>query len=212
MSSCPSIILNQIGPLYFTLITSLAIFSVIFLNSFRTCQSCRTWGIRINHFTHKQWLIYQVEYLLVPLLWYPSTALCEHGTCCGWGCLTSSILYTLVTPVTSHFWIDLGVLLIWPLRPILHVWFYLVGAFTVSVEPLRIVYGGVSATPELQWGVSPIYFLSYDIFDRIHVHGHGLPVGILLASLYVKGRVFLIQPVRSISGFMIFSSWVHEPH
>ena len=118
-------------------------------------------------------------------------AIYEHETHCGLGYLISSILDTLGIPATSHFWIDLGVLLIWPLRPILHVWFYLVGAFTVSVEPLRIVYGGVSATPELQWGVSPIYFLSYDIFDRIHVHGHGLPVGNIWASMDGKWRAFL---------------------
>ena len=128
-----------------------------------------------------------------------------------WVCMTSSILDLLGTLVPSHLWIELDVPLNLLLRTLRYVRVHIVVEVPVSVKPIRIVSGGVSAPPALQRGIDPTCCLSYELFGTTNVHGRGLPFGILWTSLYNKWSTFLIQPVRSISGFIIFSSWRDEP-
>ena len=142
---------------------------------------------------------------MIPDLW-------KHVMCCGWGCLTSFKFYTLRTPVPSHWWISFDVLLNWPLWTLRHVWVHLFGKVPVSVEPFWMVSGGVSSPPSIQQVIDPTCWISYGLFGYTHVTRHGIPVGILWAILDGKWREFLIQPVRSISGLMRFSSRGHESH
>ena len=137
--------------------------------------------------------------------------LCKHGTRFGRGCLTSSVLDTLVTPAPSHFWIALIVLLNWLLRTLRHVWVRLIGEVPVSAEPIRMISGGFSATPALYRGIDPTCCLSYILFGHTHVHGRSLPVGNIWAIIDRKWGVFMILPVIIIS-IMKPPSWRHEYH
>ena len=140
-----------------------------------------------------------------------SSTLWEHVTNCGWECLTYSILGTLVTPSPSHFWIAFSVLLNWPLWTLCHIQVYPIGAVPISMEPVRMIFGGVSAPPAPQRGIYPTCCLSYGLFGHIHTHIIGLPVVILWASLIGKWVGFLFPPVRRIS-IMKPPSWSHESH
>ena len=139
------------------------------------------------------------------------SALCKHRTRCGWGCLTYSILDTLGTPGTSHCLIVLGVLLNLPFCTLYYVWVHIVGAVPVSVKPVWMISKQVSAPPALNRGVEPTCCLSYGLLCHTHLHGGGLPVGILLPSLAGKLGVFLVPPVRNIP-IMKNSFCHHEFH
>ena len=60
-----------------------------------------------------------------------------------------------------------------------HIWVHLVGAVTISVEPIGMVSSGISALPALQRGVDPTCCLSFGVFIHNHVHGGGLPVSVI---------------------------------
>ena len=73
----------------------------------------------------------------------------------------------------------LGVLLNLPLHTLRHVWVHIIGVVPISVEPVRMVPGGVSAPPALQWGIDPTCCLSVGFFGHTRVHVRSLPVGII---------------------------------
>ena len=137
------------------------------------------WGRLINYFTHKQCLIYWDESLLIPLLLYLIPDIFKHGTRCGRGCLTSFILDTLGTLDTYHWWIAFGLLLNWRFCNLWHVWVYIFGTFPVCVELVLMVSSRVSASLSLQQSVDSTCCLSCGLFSHTHMHGRGLPVGIL---------------------------------
>ena len=148
------------GPFYLALITSLAVSSVVFcFYSCCTRHSCGPWGRWVNNFTRKHRLIQRYESLLIPRLVYMSSACCKCGTPCGWGCLTFSILNTLVTLASSHCWIMLSVIFNWPLCTLCHVWVHIIWSVPVSVEPSFMVYGGGHCTPNTTEGHWPYLLL-----------------------------------------------------
>ena len=75
-----------------------------------------------------------------------------------------------------------------------------------------MISGGVITPPAIQKDVVPTCCLYYGLLDHTNLNGRGLPVSILWESLSGKWREFLIQLVRIISGFMLFSSWGHASH
>ena len=212
--SCPLKYFTRIQSFSLLLITSFSDISEALLNIFTywtcACYHCRPWCIWVENFAHKQCMIYIIKTFFLPWLVQLRPVICKHGEICFWGCLTPPPLASLGTPLHYHWLIALIILLNWPLLTISNVCVRLVGAVTLRVEPVGMVSGGVRAPPEIQRGVDPNCCLSYFLFSHTHAHGRGLPVGIIWASQAEKLRVFLIQPVISISGFASFSSWVHE--
>ena len=170
------------------------------------------WVRWVNHFIYKQCLIQIAESFLVPLLGYLIYAIYKHGARFGRQYLTSFILYTLGTPVPSHFWIYLGLLLNWPLHTFRDVWVHIIWSVPVGVEPFHTVYGGVSAPPALHRGVGPNVCLSCDLSRHTRTRGRCIPFGIIWASRAVKWRLFLIRSVRIILVIIKFSYWGHESH
>ena len=136
----------------------------------------------------------------------------KYGLHYGWGCPTYSILESLGNPVSYHHWIELDILLNWPLHTFRHIRFRLVGEVSVGVEPVCMVYGGVSKTPALYRGIGTTCCLYYGHFTHTHTCGHGVSLGIVWAIWDGKRWVFLIQPVRWIYDPIKFSSWGHESH
>ena len=209
----PFVIYLQIGAFYMALITSLAVFHVIFCFCICcTCHSCWPWGRWVNHFKHKKFLIPRAESFLIPWLGYIIYALFKHGVRFGWGCLTYSVLDTLGTPVPFHWWIYFGILFNWPLCVFHNLWVHLIGVVHVVMEPINMVYGGVNASLVLQRGVYSNCCLSCGLFCPTRIHGRGTPVDILWLSRSGKWRLSLICPVRIIFGIMKLSSWGHEYH
>ena len=92
-----------------------------------------------------------------------------------------------------------------------NVWFPIVGSVHVGVEPVCMVSRGISAPPALQQDVGPTWCLPYGHFCHTHVHGGGIPVGIIWAIMSRQLGVFLIPTLKSMS-IMKFSSCCRESH
>ena len=115
------------------------------------------------------------------------------------------------TPVPSHFWLVLGILLNGLLYTIRNVWVHILCTGPVGVEPANMVSRWVGATLTIQWGVDLTCCLSDGIFGHNHTNRRGLLVGIIWVNQNDKWRLFLIRSARSIS-IIKFSFWGHEYH
>ena len=68
------------------------------------------------------------------------------------------------------------------LLPFYNVRVPIVGAVSIGVKPVRVIFGGVGTPPELHMGVEPTFYLYYGLFSNTHAYGRGLPVSIIGAS------------------------------
>ena len=125
--------------------------------------------------------------------------------------LTPSSLASRGFPVLSYFWISLDVLLKLPIFTFQNVQVRLVGAFTVCVEPVRVLSRWFSAPPELHV-LDHIFFLSYVLFSHAHTYLRGPPLTIVWSSQAGKWWIFLIHTVICISWPIYFSAWFHKYH
>ena len=139
-------------------------------------------------------------------------AICKHRMLCCCGCIPPRYVGILGTPVHCQCWVALGILLNWMISKLFPIRVRFVGAVPVRVEPVCMLSVGFSEPPALQWGVDPTCCLFNGLFIQNHAHDHSIPFSIIWSSLTGKWRVFLIQTVRRISGFLKLSSWGHESH
>ena len=147
---------------------------------------------------------------LFPISVELNPSLCKHGAHWHCICLTLFTLSILVTSDSYHHGSALSILLNGLIWPFSNVQVPLIGAVSVGVKPVRIIFGVVGTPPEIHRGVETICWLSYGIFNHTHAYGHGIPVGIISASQGGERWTFLVHPGGCIFWSLNLSTWCHK--
>ena len=164
------------------------------------------WCRCIHYFIHKTCLLHRYQSLFFPGSCELNPPICKYRVHCSWICLTTFPFDILTTPDSYHLGSVLNLLLNLLIFPLINSQVHLVWAFSVDVEPVRMIYGG----------------LLHPKHSRLALT---LYVAILMASLntlvhtYPISHLVLSVPVREINDGSLWSiqadvssdPWIYPP-